>query len=195
MVRSISRGSVLPSSSTEDGLTQVDKSQVSPISSLLPHREIISPQDVNKDDLRDSNINYVLKIIVCRQSVSSEVLTDVSIVIEGTEVLADCKTAILFQRRLLLNSGNGGLGSCRSKAGSPGRPRTDVSREQLELLLNQGLEAMLGNSDAWRYRRIFTGYHLPNRWYRRHCPDSSGSLCWGNLSVQTSLKRQVGSLG
>ncbi|KAL7826197.1 hypothetical protein SRHO_G00339350 [Serrasalmus rhombeus] len=49
-------------------------------------------QDVNKDDLSDSYINHVLKIIVCRQSVSSEVLTDVSIVIEGTEVLADCKT-------------------------------------------------------------------------------------------------------
>ncbi|KAL6484916.1 hypothetical protein MHYP_G00069610 [Metynnis hypsauchen] len=49
-------------------------------------------KDVNEDDLSDSYINHVLKIIVRRQSVSSEVLTHVSIVIEGTEVLADCKT-------------------------------------------------------------------------------------------------------
>ncbi|KAL7873789.1 hypothetical protein AOLI_G00128600 [Acnodon oligacanthus] len=49
-------------------------------------------KDVNKDDLTDSYINHVLKEIVCRQSVSSEVLTDVSIVVEGTVVLADCKT-------------------------------------------------------------------------------------------------------
>ncbi|KAL6457319.1 hypothetical protein MHYP_G00342820 [Metynnis hypsauchen] len=47
-------------------------------------------QDMNEDDLSDSYINHVLKIIVRRQRVG--VLTHVSIVIEGTEVLADCKT-------------------------------------------------------------------------------------------------------